>query len=366
MSDAQRRPARTSLRRFADRTRRVAKDVAATTGDVTIDVTMLGSSGVGKTTLLASMYERFGHVIGDLDLEVLATDRRTSIRLGEYIAQLREMPGSVRVTGGIAGTSQVREYTFGVGPKGNPSAFALRFTDYPGQYLLEPDLAGSERIERALAASNVILLAVDTPALVELGGRYHEMINRPQPVLDEVKRILGLSDEPRLLLITLLKCEKYVADPESAQQLVNLVTEKYKPLLDYIRTGDVRERTGCVLAPIQTIGSVRLFRVSTEDDENPVFHFRSSRVGAAYAPIDTEQPLRYILRFVINKYRQSDRPMLKGIWDRFTGVDGRLIAAVDAFAADCKTTGGFAVLQDHSLLHGARQGPAWGRRGGPA
>ncbi len=35
-----------------------------------IDVTMLGAVGVGKTTLMASMYERFDRVIGTTDLAV--------------------------------------------------------------------------------------------------------------------------------------------------------------------------------------------------------------------------------------------------------------------------------------------------------
>jgi double-GTPase-like protein len=324
--------------------------------DSMIDVTMIGSTGTGKTTLLASMYERFNHVIGNINLDVHALDHGDAARLNSYVENLHRLPDSIKVTGGIPGTGRPREYVFGVGPRGRRSAFNLRFTDYPGKFVLDPNTEGSERLSGILGRSQVILVAIDTPALVEKDGRYHEAVNRTMTVFDEVKRLLRETQEPRLIILTLLKCERYLGSKEQARMLAKRAIEAYQPLLDYMGNGEVAARTGCVLAPVQTVGSVVLSKVEEDENRLPVFYFRNTKIGAAYAPLDTDQPLRYTLRFVINSYRSDQRPLLKAIWEQAIGVDTQLIAAVDEFANGCKNTDGFAVLQDHPYLHG---GAAW-------
>jgi hypothetical protein len=264
---------------------------------------------------------------------------------------LHRLPNSIRVSGGIPGTGMLYEYTFGVGVKGRRPAFNLRFTDYPGKYVLDPNVPGAERVGEILRRSQVILVAIDTPALVELNGRYHEAINRTMTVLDEVKRLLRDNTVPRLVILTLLKSEKYLKSRESAAALTQRAIQAYQPLLDYIRAPDLVERTACVLAPVQTVGSVVLSRAAEDESGGPVFYFRNTSINAAYAPMDTDQPLRYTLRFVINSYRRGERPWLKSMWEQVIGVDRQLVGAVEEFASGCKTDAGFAVLQDHEYLH---------------
>jgi hypothetical protein len=328
--------------------------------DSTVDVTMIGSTGTGKTTLLASMYERFGHVAGGASLDVHTLKHGDAARLNGYVENLHRLPASIRVSGGIPGTGILYEYTFGVGVKGRRPAFNLRFTDYPGKYVLDPSVPGAERVSEILRRSQVILVAIDTPALVELNGRYHEAINRTMTVLEEVKGLLRDNTVPRLVILTLLKSEKYLKSREDAAALTRRAIEGYRPLLEYIKGGELAERTACVLAPVQTVGSVVLSRAAEDESGGPVFYFRSTSINAVYAPEDTDQPLRYTLRFVINSYRLGERPWLKSMWEQVIGVDKQLVAAVEEFASGCKADNGFAILQDHEYLH-ATPGPAGAR-----
>ena len=325
--------------------------LAARGGGSIIDVTMLGSTGTGKTTLLASMYDRFDHVVGTTDLAVVP-DRPTSVKLQEYITELSSLPGEIQVQRGLEGTGEIREYNLGVGRRGKSSLFTLRFTDYPGKYLIDAGTTDEEKLQRALGQADVVLVAIDTPALLERNGRYHDMVNTPRIVIDQLKKIL-MEDTARLIILVPLKSERELATADGARRLTQLVTERYAPLLNYIGAGELLGRVGCVLAPAQTLGSVVYSRI-TEAAGNPVFHFRSTGRDAVYRPVDTDQPLRYALRFIVNKYRYEERPLSRRIWQKVIGADTALVAAVDQFTTGCKSDASFKVLQDHRYLHPGR------------
>jgi hypothetical protein len=327
---------------------RIAAGLQLGAQNIVINATMLGSVGVGKTTLLASMYERFRHVIGDVGLD-MQPDHDTSLDLSGYVARLKRLPADVKMTAALSGTSRTRAYNFAMGATGHRAAFTLRFTDYSGKYFTDPQFPDRQEVSEALSASDVILVAIDAPALVEAGGTFDDVVNKPGQVTDQITRLLGESADPRLVILTLLKCETYLRSRDRLDDMIGRVMVSYKPLMDYIGRPGALDRVGCVLAPVQTVGPVTLRTIDLADPDDPVFKFRATRVGAVYAPVDTEQPLRYLLRFVINKYRSG--PRWRVIRDQITGINGVLGAAVDAFTEDCKTDGGFEILQDHPLLH---------------
>jgi hypothetical protein len=317
-----------------------------------VDVTMLGSTGTGKTSLLASIYDQIDMVIGETDLAIVA-DERTSLRLQEAVDALSSLPGEIKLEGGLPGTSEIRDYGFGVGRRGNPPLFKLRFTDYPGKYLMNPGTSEGERLQRALLRADVILVAIDTPALMERHGTYHELVNRPRIVMDQLRRIL-IEPKPRLIILVPLKCERQISTPEGARKLTQEVTSRYAGLLNYINAGDLRERVGCVLAPAQTLGSVFFSRIDEGDGKNPLFVYRSLSRDAPYRPVDTDQPLRYALRFIVNKYRKDDRGIFRTMVQKAYKTDAALVTAVDQFAAGCKSNDSYRVLQSHGYLQRRR------------
>jgi hypothetical protein len=344
---------RITMRALVGRYRELAKNQAAALsarGDLGLfDVTMLGSTGTGKTTLLASMYERFDEVIGRTDL-AFVPEHLTSVKLNEYITYLRSMPQTLTVKYGLPGTGDIREYLIGVGRKGRQPVIKLRFTDYPGKYLISGDVQSEEKetVLRALTRADVILVAIDAPALMERNGRYHHVVNQPQLIRDQIKRIL-MGEGARLIILAPLKCEYYVGTEKGARELTARVLQAYEPMLNFIRSGEVQSRVACVLAPAQTVGSVVFSTVTEDTPGQPVFNYHSLP-NASYQPVDTDQPLRYALRFIVNKYRMDKRWVLQRIWQTAFGTDAALVAAVDKFAAGCKEDAGFQIIQNHAFL----------------
>jgi hypothetical protein len=317
-----------------------------------LSATMLGSVGVGKTTLLASMYQRFGAVIGDIQLDV-RPHQQTALALQTVLRTLQRLPTEVKMSAALKGDAEVRRYYFYVGVPGQAPAFTLRFTDYSGQYFTREYYEHRDEVSQALVDSDVILVAIHAPALMEEGGHYNEAVNAVTQVTSEIKSLLSQGTGPKLLILTLLMSETYLVSAASTNDLLDRVRSTYRPLFDFLRQPAIRERIGCVVAAVKTVGPVRLNDVDTTFPDDPVFRFRATRFNAAYAPEDTDQPLRYLLRFIINKYRGDRHQRLGGLWafwDRITGRDAMFEKALETFAAGCKDDGPVVVELDHDLL----------------
>jgi len=318
------------------------------------DITMLGAPGTGKTSLLASMYGTFNQVVGGANLTMIPTPK-TSTELRRHLQELKSLPQEfvLPAGAGIPGDAQVREHRIGLSRKdAERDLVTLRFTDYPGGYITgNLDGLAKEQVSHALEQAGVILVAIHTSALMEHDGRYHEVVNQPGRITDEVARLLRYPTE-RLIILVPLRCEKDVYTPAGRTKLTGRVMDAYYPLLNYLRAGDLHQRVGCVLAPVQTVGSVVYSRVEVKqgmDGWFPEFTYRTRTPYAPYAPADTDQPLRYALRFILNKYRDSRGP-LRAIFDSVFGKDARLVEAVDRFTAGCKEDESFRILQDHHFL----------------
>ena len=84
---------------------------------------------------------------------------------------------------------------------------------------------------------------------------------------------------------------------------------------------------------------------------HPIFHFRKTDYNAVYSPQDSEQPLRYLLRFLLKCYYDERS---KGFWvpllRRLFDTDKYLKEAVNIFAKDCKVTDGFEIISGSDLL----------------
>ncbi|MBG0850541.1 hypothetical protein I2W78_01385 [Streptomyces spinoverrucosus] len=325
-----------------------------------LEVTMLGPSGAGKTSLLASMYVQYSSVIGGTDLDLTPVGE-TAARLTDVVAVLKSLSRSVQVRDRVANTSalDLHRYEIGVGRKNRKSRFVLRFTDYAGGLLRDPNgTPVAQGVRNALADSPVVVLAVDTPSLMERDGLYHERINAPYLMYEQVKEILRSDDRPRLLLVVPLKCEKYVATEHGSAELLSRVRTGYQPLFDHIAHADVRPRVGCVVIPVQTTGSIVFSSITESPNGELRFHFRSRRAGAEYRPVHTDQPLRYALRFVLNVYLRERRGIWRETLDGVFGHDQALERAIAQFADGTVTGPGIEVVQHHPHLSSSVAGRA--------
>ncbi|NEQ68532.1 MAG: hypothetical protein F6K21_24125 [Symploca sp. SIO2D2] len=323
-----------------------------------LKITMLGASGVGKTTLLTSMYEQFEATTKQANLH-LKPDIETAAILDKYLGQLKsltyefkadERKKGIRGTAATAGPESLPSYIFELG-KPEKASFKLLFRDYPGGYVLPSDVAGRRFIHKLLRECAAVIIAIDTPAIMELNGRWHQLRNRPDEILSLFKTAYQNLNEPRLVIFAPVKCETYVKDEASAEQLIWRIKEEYAPLLEFLQQPSRADKVAVVTTPVQTVGCVVFWKIEVENFSTPRFYFRKTSFNARYSPQDSEQLLRYLLRFLLKAHLQDKRwPMFDIVRQAFS-PDAELKQAVELFAKGCKKTGGFAILQGQDLLN---------------
>ncbi len=320
----------------------------------TLKITMLGARGVGKTSFLAAIYDQFDKIVGQANLQLTIPDDLTRDVLDQRLTELKNFVDknkNVKVTDGTSKTTSPRSFFFDLGKTGVSPSLRLEFQDYPGGYMDESEATSEQvkSVENFIRESAVVLIAIDTPPLMEKEGEWHEYFNQPETVRKLFKKAYQNLDSPRLVIFTPVKCESYVQNDRDASNLLERIREKYATLLEFFSADELRSKVAVVVTPVQTVGSVIFSRVENKDG-TPYFYFRKGDSADKYQPKDSEQPLRYLLRFLLRLHLEKRRvPIIDSILN-FFGRDTVLKDAISEFANGCKNTGGFSVLQGANLL----------------
>ncbi|MEQ8188303.1 MAG: hypothetical protein ABRQ39_10075 [Candidatus Eremiobacterota bacterium] len=323
-----------------------------------VTVSMFGPRGVGKTSLLTTMYERFESDTSGANLQITPDMESASIlqdRLGE-LKSLFDREDTFFEAGdqkfGIQGTEEKRTFVFELGKLGEKPTLKLKFIDFPGKYISSSATAEEKSsLKDILEKSHALLVAIDTPSLMERHGKYNESINRPAEVTEFFKRVYqeGLK-EPRLIVFAPIKCEKYIKNNQS-EEVVKKIKTEYKRLFDLFKSDNLRNYIVTVITPVQTTGNV-VFSHITSENEKTHFYFTKEHNEARYDPKDSEQPLRYLLRFLL-KLHLKQQETGWGIFSflrSWLGIDKYLRDAITRFTDRCKKGNGFEILQGYDKL----------------
>lgn len=326
-----------------------------------LQITMLGASGVGKTSLLTAIYEQFESTIGRANLQLTPDDESSAI-LQKRLAELKTLSTDFLARGGVTGTeaptdlSNLRSFIFDLGAKGKLPSQRLHFRDYPGGFL-SADATPEQRafVKQLLKESVAVLLTIDAAALMEEDGRWHEQVNRPLQMTDLFKAAYQDLDSPRLVILAPVKCETYMREPNSrSMELMQSIKAKYANLLTYFNSEPLFKNVAVVITPVQTVGSVMFSRIEERVDEQgktqPQFYFRKTRFKDPYQPRDSEQPLLYLLRFLLKLDLEKKRFTVSKFLRKWLSLDQPFTDAVQQLKVGCKTTAGFAVLQGERWL----------------
>jgi len=329
---------------------------------IPLHITMLGARGVGKTSLLASVYSQFERHTDQLHLQ-LSPDHATSNELNDRLAALESSLDDHIVTG-PSNTGDMRTFEFGVGLPFKTADMSLTFRDYPGAWVSSDSKAVTDYIRM----SDVIIWAIDTAALKSNKGQYSESINSVGKITEFFKHALkNLPDnEKKLILLVPMKCETWVAFPgypnlQEIKLLRTLIEDKWSNLVNMLKTIDPKaEKFALALIPVQTLGNVKYAYTDDSDPANPKFVFTRTSREHPYQPKHVEQILNYSLAFLIRRYMEKKQQQMSMIdWlvyrlQEFFGNDPNTHfgqAVMNLVRSQCRDENlGFKILHGRTLL----------------
>lgn len=313
----------------------------------TLRIAMLGPSGVGKTSLLAAMYDQFENVSQDLQI---TPHKETKILLDPRLKELKNFvqDKTIKVGDGVRPDNiarDIRSFMFDFGETGASPAFSLEFQDYPGEFINRGNPEQLEKIKKVIQNSVVIIIPIDTPALIERNGKHHEDFNKTQKVYELCKYFYQNSQEQKLIIFAPVKCEEYIHDPEN---LRNQVKKGYSKLFNQLNSDRLLKEIAVVITPVQTVGSARFSRIEYDENQEPILRFIKQDATDNYQPKYSEQPLRYLFRFLIKLYiKQKHNNRLSRL---FSKRDSSLQDAIKKFADKTNISDVSVVVQGSNLL----------------
>jgi len=278
---------------------------------------MVAPRGVGKTSLLAAMHEEFDKTFESAGLTTWTTDTRTLDAIEECKHLLRNMDYRLQKlvdpTPPKLDPWEDEGFVFEVG-SGGRKFMRVRFTDPSGEYFKSTATAEQkEYIKYQLNQCDAVIIPIDATALMEtkLGktktaavGPWHETKNDPGRITKLLKDAYVNLTRPRLVILAPLKCESYMKTDSAAAELLDHVKIGYRELLDFFKEDEQYHKLAVVVTPIQTIGHIAFSHAETIDGYTQ-FYYNKVPLDAPYAPKDGDQPLRYILRFLLNVFNES-------------------------------------------------------------
>ena len=347
---------------------------------IQLKVCMMGPRGVGKTTILTSIFHDSDSKLNKNGLYLIPqgiTKDRIDEGKDALLNIFKEIPDeSSTPLPGINATKGVTEFLFKLGLKGSDAnknknaSVDVSIEDFPGEFVNETHPEHNLVLDY-IKESHVIMVAIDSVYLMELEGKYNENRNMSSYLCEKINTILSKLDEKerKIILLVPLKCEKYAVS-NKLPELSKTVCEVYKPLVDNVLQ-NYKERIGIFVTPIQTLGGV-VFNKFVCDDNNelvldiennnsPIPQFKFFRAIPTHAPMYMPaycvQPLYYLISFTLNQYKYNKSQggavgtLFKNLFSMFSS-DLEFYQACQNFVSKIKTSGdGYLSLNNPKLVN---------------
>ena len=315
--------------------------MSKTESKIETKIIMVGPSGVGKTSLLAAMYDRI-----KLEVEALEppctflSSGAVSDELNERLQDLKRLAegkaSTVDLDLGPKPSQEKRVFEFELTVEKVQDPVQFQFIDLPGGWYLGK--GDYDEADRLMAQSQVIIVAVDAWALMEpdedgVVGAYNEEINKPRVICEALQRasvaaaqIAAAETPPRvpsppLVVFVLVKAEKYLHNDQS-DKLVAAAKSCYGPLIQPL----IKRNFAIAGCAVETVGGIELISVSEKDVEKDGVKKRR-HIGTfarlrkiGYKPVHCSIPLRLAFQMALNNAGGGTAPLsdtwLGGLWER--------------------------------------------------
>lgn len=288
------------------------------------NVLMFGSRRAGKSSILSSMIDSFEKLKSTTasNITLTATEDTAEI-LKAKKADLKKIfdmkiNDSMKWVIDVGATQVSDTYEFTMSAPGSDK-HTLCFKDIPGEWLMTNEATLKEELKQ----SQVIIIAIDTPHLIEEDGDHSDAFHITSNVNSLLSYIKSSEDVPRLVLFVPIKCEKYYHEGRM-QEVTDAVEEQYQDLLTALRTGKKKELYTVAITPILSLGGV-VFRdflrdengdvdvIQLHDSSNPSLYLRPKAAyyklyepAPVFAPKYCEQPVLYILSFISKQVKNME------------------------------------------------------------
>lgn len=282
------------------------------------NILMFGSRRTGKSSILASMIDSFEKInktsINKIKLQATSDTEALLKSKKNSLKSIFEKYGNTFepfvLDENPTETSYI--YDFTMTAEGSKDSHTITFKDIPGEWLMTQEK--KEELDNDVSKSQIIIIAIDTPHLMEEYGDFNNAFNITQQVYNFLKNIKGDKDIPRMILFVPIKCEKYYY--EGRMDEVNKeIKKQYKLLFDDFGTPPKKDLYTVAITPILTLGGV-VFHDFLRDSEGEVETINNANVPAlAFRPKMTyyklydkapvfypkycEQPVLYLLNFIL-------------------------------------------------------------------
>lgn len=276
-----------------------------------MNVCMMGPRAVGKTTILTAIFNDSQESIGAQTNLLLRAKGDTGDRLiGQKQMLNATFSNRTSITdipqATLAASESVNLFEFGFGLKGRDSKIDLTLKDFPGEYVVSRPADVKSYIDESTA----VLIAIDTPHLMEAGGEFNRVKNKPDVITGFFRDCLANLSGEKLVLLVPLKCERYFYEGRMDEVLA-AVKKSYEPLINLFRES---KKVACAVTPILTLGGVEYDRFEETGGRvniNPITNtparvlYRFRGEDAKYRPAFCVQPLYYTLSFLVAQYQRN-------------------------------------------------------------
>jgi hypothetical protein len=311
-------------------------------GNEELKILMVALRGIGKTSLLAAMHEEFNKTFERANLQTWIDDTNALRAIEECKSILKNIDPRLKkeVT-----PTQPKEnpwsdegFYFEIGSSAK-KFMKLRFTDPSGEYfnpMAQPEQ--KEYVKQQLNECDAIVIPIDATALMQKKtgrvnhgevGTWHEEKNNPQRITQLLKDAFCNVKSPRLVILAPIKCETYTRTPRDAESLLYHLKIGYSELLDFLKSDSLINKVAVVVTPVETIGNVAFSHYKTDENNFTQFFYYKTPINAPYQPMYGEQPLRYILLFLINIFLENKKQILEQEKDNLEKIKNNLYAEKD-------------------------------------
>ena len=247
----------------------------------TLKIMMIGGRRCGKTTILSKIKQHFNKVLHheaedeiNNDLLTLLTPIGEITRLNnaqdcinDLFTQIEKPYEEFSIDENPSDNKTIT--TFKLNPLRGAGSLSLEFTDIPGEWCSfihgHTDTNHLDDVKELLTSSNVIIIAIDTPSLIEEKGKYADYYNRINDIKELfVHAFVGTTfnnpESQKMILFVPMKCEKYIimnngnTNIDGQNTVCNKVMEHYSEMIHFFNK--YPKNITLAILPIVTIKEV--------------------------------------------------------------------------------------------------------------